>query len=118
MRTYIFTQIHMYEYGMVHTQLVCMFLHVVNPAQIFCKYYLYLIENVQPIQVAKMLYYTNLFSEYDLDVVLNIPIDHMKSIYIIEHFRHMGAPGIFTFLDILHKIGNQKQISDILRKGM
>ena len=72
---------------------------------------------MEPIQVSKMLYYTNIFSEYDLDVVLNIHLDHMKSFYILEHFRHMGAPGIFTFVDILHKIGNHKDFSSILRKG-
>ena len=72
---------------------------------------------MQPIQVSKMLYYIDLFSEYDLDVILNIPIDHMKSLYILEHFRHMGATGIFTFVDTLCKIGNQKQISNVLRNG-
>ena len=95
-----------------------MFVYIlVNPTQIFCKYYLYLMEELQPVQVSKMLYYNKLLSEDDLDAIVNIPIDHMKSFYIIEHFRLMGATGIFEFVDILLEIGNQKQIGDILRNG-
>ena len=96
---------------------VCLYTFLVNPTQIFCKYYLYLMEKLQPVQVCKMLYYKKLLSQYDLDVIVNMPIDHMKSLYIIEYFRHMGATGIFEFVDILLEIGNQKQISKILRNG-
>ena len=74
-------------------------------------------EKLQPVQVSKMLYYKRLLSEYDLDAIVNVPIDHMKSFYIIEHFRLMGATGIFQFVDILLEIGNQKHIGNILRNG-
>ena len=74
-------------------------------------------EKLQPVQVSKMLYYKKLLSEYDLDAIVNVPIDHMKNFYIIEHFRLMGATGIFEFVDILLEIGNQKQIGNMLRNG-
>ena len=113
----LYMLIFIYTYVCIVQMYEPFYIHVVNPAQIFCKYYLYLIKNMEPIQVSKMLYHTNIFSEYDIDVVSNIPLDHMKSIYILEHFRHMGAPGIFTFIDILHKICNHREISGILRNG-
>ena len=94
--------------------LVCI---LVSPSQIFCKYYLYLMEKLQPIQVSKMLYYKRIFSYHDLDAILNMPIDHMKSFYIIEYFRLMGAAGILEFVDILNVISSQKEISSILRNG-
>ena len=94
--------------------LVCI---LVNPTQIFCKHYLYLMEQLQPIQVSKMLYYKRIFSYYDLDAILSMPIDHMKSLYILEYYRLMGATGILEFIDILNIIGSQKEISNILRNG-
>lgn len=94
-----------------------MYTILVNPTRIFCKYYLYLMENLQPVQVSKMLYYKKCLSDNDLDAIVNLPVDHMKSFYIIEHFRLMGATGIFEFVDVLLEIGSQKHIGNILKNG-
>jgi len=87
-----------------------------NPTQVFCQYYTFLVQNMQPILLTEKLRGKKLLTSNDVEVISNAPTDHMRNSYILEHVRHRKTPELFTFLDILQEVG-QKQVYDTLTDG-
>ena len=89
-----------------------------NPIQILCQHYPFVIENLQPTVVCKMMQFEKLLSDTYLYTILRAPMDYMRNLYTFEHIRHMETPNLFRFLDILKKIDSQEHISNKLTKGL
>ena len=63
------------------------------------------------------MYSKGLLNKKDYTVILNAPCDQIKNRLIIEHVRHHSSSYLFTFLDVLQKMEDQRYLYDMLLNG-
>jgi len=114
------TQIHLWLFAyngvlffdMVYVQVIWLIYCYITvvPAQIFIDQYTLLIEQLKPLEVAEAMKLSNLLTEFDYKVILDAPIDLIRSCYILTHVQCMETPKMFDFLDVLKEIPNQDHL--------
>ena len=85
---------------------------------LFCKHYQYFVEKLQPVKVSAYMFTKGLLDKRDYITIMNAPSDHIKNCMLIEHVRHQSSSYLFTFLDVLQQIEDQRFIFDTLISGM
>ena len=85
--------------------------------ELFCRHYQYLVQVLQPVEVANLMYSENLLRQKEFTAIMNAPCDHIKSCMIIEHVRHQAMSYLFVFLSVLQNISSQGHIYDTLVNG-
>ena len=85
--------------------------------ELFCRHYQYLLQSLQPVEVAKALHCEKLLNQKEFTAIINSPCDHIRNCMIIEHVRHQAMSYVFVFLNVLQRIGNQGHIYDTLVNG-
>ena len=88
------------------------------PMELFCRYYQHFVQRLQPVKVSQYMFSKGLLNKKDYTVILNAPCDQIKNRMITEHVRHHSSSYLFTFLDVLQKIGDHKYLHDILLNGI
>ena len=89
-----------------------------TPIGLFCQHYQYLVQNLQPVKVSVYMFAKGLLDKRDYTTIMNAPSDHIKNCMLIEHVRHQSSSYLFTFLDALQQIEEQRCIFDTLISGM
>ena len=85
---------------------------------LFCQHYQYLVQNLQPVKVSEYMFAKGLLDKRDYTTIMNAPNDHIKNCMLIEYVRHQSSSYLFTFLDVLQQIEDQRCIFDALISGM
>lgn len=85
-----------------------------TPMELFCRHYQYLVQVLQPVEVANLMYSENLLRQKEFIAIMNAPCDHIKSCMIIEHVRHQAMSYLFVFLSVLQNISSQDHVYDTL----
>ena len=86
--------------------------------ELFCNHYQYLVQRLQPANVCICMLSKGLLGKKDYTIIMNAPNDHIKNRMIIEHVRHQSLSYLFTFLDVLQIIEDQRYLYDTLSNGM
>ena len=60
----------------------------------------------------------DLLGKKDYTIIMNAPNDHIKNCMIIEHVRHQSSSYLFTLLDALQMVEDQRYLYDTLSNGM
>ena len=85
---------------------------------LFCQHYQCLVQNLQPVRVSEYMFTKGLLDKRDYTTIMNAPSDHIKKCMLIEYVRHQSSSYLFTFLDVLQQIEDQRCIFDALISGM
>ena len=85
--------------------------------ELFCRYYQHLVQRLQPVKASEYMHSKGLLNKKDYTEILNAPCDQIKNRLIIEHVRHHSSSYLFTFLDVLQKMEDQKYLYDMLLNG-
>ena len=94
------------------------FVYADTPVGLLCRHYQYLVQNLQPVQVSVYMFAKGLLDKKGYTTIMNAPSDHIKNCMLIEHVRHQSSSYLFTFLDVLQQIEDQRFIFDTLISGM
>ena len=86
--------------------------------ELFYNHYQYLVQRLQPAKVCKCMLSKGLLGKRDHTIIMNAPNDHIKNCMIIEHVRHQSSSYLFTFLDVLQMMENQRYLYDTISNGM
>ena len=86
--------------------------------ELFCRHYQPFVQRLQPVSVSQYMFFKELLNKKDHAVIVNAPCDQIKNRIIMEHIRHHSSSYLFTFLDIVQKIGGHRYLHDILLNGM
>ena len=89
-----------------------------TPMELFCQYYQNLVQRLKPHKVSDYLFCKGLLNKKDYRVITNAPCDRIKNCMIIEHVRHHSSSYLFTFLDVLQNIDDQRYLYNTLISGM
>ena len=88
-----------------------------TPMELFCRYYQNLVQRLQPTKVSDYLFCKGLLNKKDYRMITNAPCDRIKNRMIIEHVRHRSSSYLFTFLDVLQNIEDQRYLYNTLISG-
>ena len=86
--------------------------------ELFCKHYQNLVVRLQPVKVSEYMFAKGLLIKRDYTLIMNAPCDLIKNYMLIEHVRHQSSSYLFTFLDVLQKIKDQRYLYETLINGM
>ena len=86
--------------------------------ELFCRYYQQLVQTLQPDKVSEYMHSKGLLKRKDYTIILSAPCDLIKNRLIIEHVRHHSSSYLFSFLDVLQKVEDQRYLYDMLINGM
>ena len=86
--------------------------------ELFCQHYHNLVPRLRPAKVANYMFSKGLLNNRDYAVIMNAPCDRIKNCMIIENVRHQSSSYLFTFLDVLQNIDDQRYLHDTLISGM
>lgn len=92
-------------------------MYVETPMELFCQHYQYLVQRLQPVEVAELMYSKEFLRQKEFTVIMNAPCDHIKNCMIIEHIRHRAMSYLFVFLSVLQNISSQGHVYDTLASG-
>ena len=85
--------------------------------ELFCKHYQNLVVRLQPVKVSEYMFSKGLLSKRDYTLIMNAPCDLIKSSMLIEHVRHQSSSYMFTFLDVLLEMKDQRYLYETLING-
>ena len=86
--------------------------------ELFCKHYQNLVVRLQPVKVSEYMFAKGLLSKRDYALIMNAPCNLIKSYILIEHVRHQSSSYLFTFLDVLQKMKDQRYLYETLINGV
>ena len=97
---------------------ICHIFDTENPIQVLCDHYQFLMQSMEPNEIAQASFFKNLLTRDELNIMLsNNPMKYMKNSYILEFIRILEVPRLFSFIETLQGIDSQKHIGDTLLKG-
>ena len=86
--------------------------------ELLCKHYQNLVVRLQPVKVSEYMFAKGLLSKKYYTLIMNAPCDRIKNSVLIEHVRHHSSSYLFTFLDVLLEMKDQRYLYETLINGM